>query len=98
MGLRDKVTREWRKLLTEEFNELYFLPSILRMIKSRRMRWAGHVACIGERRDVFRVLFDKYEGKRPLGRPRLRWIFRKWDVGAWTGSSWLRIGTGGGYL
>ena len=74
------------------------------MIKSRRVRWAGHVARMGERRGVYRVLVGKPEGKRPLGRPRgrwediIRWSFRKWDVGVWTGSSWLRIGTAGGHL
>jgi len=67
------------------------------------MRWVGHVACMGERRGICRVLLGKPEGKRPLGRPRhrwkilLRWI-RKWDVGLWTGLSWLKIGTGGGHL
>jgi hypothetical protein len=74
------------------------------MIKLRRMRWAGQVARMGERRGVYRVLVGKPEGKRPLGRPRrkggiiLRWIFRKWDVRVWFGSSWLRIRTGGGLL
>jgi len=66
------------------------------------MRWAGHVAHVGERRGVYRALVGKPEGKRPLGgvdgRIKLRWIFRKWDVGMWTGSSWLRIGTGGRHL
>jgi hypothetical protein len=69
---RDEVTGEWRKLRSE-LNGLYSLPNILRMIKSRRMRWAGHVACIVEGRGVYRVLVGKPEGKRPLGRPRLRW-------------------------
>jgi len=62
------------------------------------MRWAGHVARVGERRGVYRVLVGKPEVKRPLGRPRRRWIFRKWNVGVWTGSSWPRIGTGGVHL
>ena len=68
------------------------------------MRWAGHVASMGERRGAYRVLVGKPEGKRPLGRPRHRWEdnikvdLQKWDVGVWTGSSWLRIGTGGGHL
>jgi len=53
---------------------------------------------MGERRGVYRVLVRRPEGKRPLGRPRRRWIFRKWDVGVWTESSWLRIGTCGGHL
>ena len=69
---RDEVTREWRKLLNEELNELYSSPNIVRVIKSRRMRWAGNVARMGERRDVYRVLVGKTKGKRPLGRPRRR--------------------------
>ena len=69
---RDEVTREWRKLHNEELSELYSLPNILRVVKSRRMRWAGHVARMGEGRGVHRVLVGKPEGKRPLGRPRLR--------------------------
>jgi len=70
---RDKVTGEWKKLHNEELNDLYSSPNIFRVIKSRRMRWAGHVARIRERRGVYRVLVGKPEGKRPLGRPRRRW-------------------------
>jgi hypothetical protein len=70
---RDEVTGEWRKLHNEEFHDLYSSPNIVRLIKSRRMRWAGHVARMGEERGVYRVLVDKPEGKRPLGRPRCRW-------------------------
>ena len=101
---RVEVTGEWRKLHNEELSDLYSLPNIVRVVKSRRMRWAGHVACMGEGRDVHRVLIGKPEGKRPLGRPRrngsiiLRWIFRKWEGVVGTGWSWLRIGTGGGRL
>jgi len=74
LGLRgDEVTGEWRKLHNEEFNDLYCSPNIVRVIKSRRMRWAGHVACLGERRGVYGVLVGKPEGKRQLGRPRHRW-------------------------
>ena len=66
------------------------------------MRWAGHVARMGEERGVYRVFVGKPEGKRPLGRPRRRWvsgwISGRWDVGMWTGSGWPRIGTGGGRL
>ena len=69
---RDEVTGKWRKL-HNELNDLYCSPNIVRMIKSRRMRWAGHVACMGEGRGVYRVLVGKPEGKRPLGRPRRRW-------------------------
>ena len=99
---RDKVTGEWRKLHNEELNDLYSSPKIVRVMKSRRMRWEGHVARMGERRGVYRVFVWKREGKRQLGRPRRRWednikmSLRKWYVGVWTGWSWLRIGTGGG--
>ena len=70
---RDKITGEWRKLHNEELRDLYSLPNIVRVVKSRRMRWAGHVACMGEGRGVHRVLIGKPEGKRPLGIPRRRW-------------------------
>jgi len=66
-------TGEWRKLHNEELSDLYSLPIIVRVVKSRRMRWAGHVALNGEGRGVHRVLVGKPEGKRPLGRPRRRW-------------------------
>ena len=69
----DEVTGKWRKLHNEELRDLYSLPNIVRVVKSRRMRWAGHVAPTGEGRCVHRVLVDKPEGKRPLGRPRRRW-------------------------
>jgi len=70
---RDEVTGDWRKLHNEELSDLYFLPNIVRVVKSRRMRWAWHVAHMGEGRGVYRVLVGKPEGKRPLGRPRCRW-------------------------
>jgi hypothetical protein len=70
---RDEVTGECRKLHNEELNDLYSLPNIVRAVKSRRMRWVGHVARMGEERVVHRVLVGKPEGKRPLGRPRPRW-------------------------
>jgi len=73
MPRRDKVTREWRKLQNEELNDLYSSPSNFRVIKSRRMRWAGHVSHMAERRGIHRVLVGKPEGKRQLGRPRHRW-------------------------
>jgi len=66
----DEVTREWRKLHNEEINVLYCSPNIVRMIKSRRMKWAGNVAHMSVRRGVYRVLVGKPVGKRPLGRPR----------------------------
>jgi len=67
------VTGEWRKLHNEELRDLYSLPNIVRVVKSRRMGWAGHVARMGERRGVHRVLVGKPEVKRPMERPRLRW-------------------------
>jgi len=69
---RDEVTGEWRRLHNEELNDLYSLPNIVRVIKSRRMRWARHVARMGEERGVYRVLVGKPEGKRPLARLRRR--------------------------
>jgi len=71
---RDEVTGEWRRLHNEELNDLYSSPNIVRVIKSRRMGWAGHVARMGEERVVYRVLVGKPEGKRPLGRPRRRCV------------------------
>jgi hypothetical protein len=71
---RDEVTGGWRKLHNEELHNLYFSPSIIRIIKSRRMAWAWHVARIGEKRNAYRILVEKPEGKRPLGRQRRRWV------------------------
>jgi hypothetical protein len=70
---KDEVTGEWRKLHNEELNDPYSSHTIVQVMKSRRMRWAGHVARMGEGRGVYRVLVGKPEGKRPLGRPRRRW-------------------------
>ena len=70
---RYEVTGEWRKLHNEELNGLYSSPNIVRVIKSRRMRWAGHVARMGDGRGVHKVLVGKPDGKRPLWRPRRRW-------------------------
>jgi hypothetical protein len=69
---RDEVIGGWRKQHTEEFHNLYCSPSIFKMIKSRRRRWAEHVACIGEKRNACKILMGKPEGKSPLGRPRRR--------------------------
>jgi hypothetical protein len=71
---RDEVTGDWRRLHNEELNDLYSSPNIVWVTKSRRMRWAGHVAHMGEEREVYRVLVGNPEGKGPLGRPRRRWL------------------------
>jgi hypothetical protein len=99
----DEATGEWRRLHYEELNDLYSSTNIIRVIKSRRMRWEGHVARMGKR-EVHAVLWwgDLREGDH-LGNPGvdgriiLKWIFYNWD-GAWTGLSWLKIRTGGGLL
>jgi hypothetical protein len=103
---RDEVKAEWRKVNNEELNDPNSSPNIVQVKKSRRMRLAAHVACIGERRYIYiyRVLVWQPEGRDHLGDPGVdgmmifRWIFRKWDVGVWNGLSWLRIEIGGGYL
>ena len=71
---RDEITGEWGRLLNEELNDLYSSPNIVRVIKSRRIRWAGHVARMGVETGMYRVLVGRSEGKRPLGRPMLRWV------------------------
>jgi hypothetical protein len=71
---RDEVTGEWRKLHNEKLNDLYSSPSIITLMKSRRMRWAGHVARMGQKRNAYRLLVGKPEGSRTLGRPRRRWL------------------------
>jgi hypothetical protein len=100
---RDEVMGEWRKLHNEELRELYSSLSIIRIIKSR-MRWAGHVARMGEKRNAYSLLVGKPEGRRPLGSLRRRWADNiTMDLGGcdWvicTGLVWLRIGTGGELL
>jgi hypothetical protein len=94
---RDAVTGKWRKLHNEELNDLYYLPSIVQVVKSRRMRWAGHVARMGEERGVQRVLVGKPEEKRPLGRPRRRWENNiKMDLQEVGGDrgGWMELGQG----
>jgi hypothetical protein len=94
----------WRKLHNDEFHSPYSSENVVRMIKSRKMRWAGHVACMGEGRGVYRVLVGRPERKRPLGRPRCRWKdnikmdLRDIGFNGATGFSWLRIGSSGGLL
>jgi hypothetical protein len=101
---RDEVTGEWRRLHNKELYALYSSPNIIRVIKSRRLKWAGHVARMGEMRGAYRALVGKPEERRPLRRPRRRWEdnikmdLREVGWGAWTGSIWLRIGTGGELL
>jgi len=99
----DEITGKWRKLHNEELNDLYSSPNIVRVIELRRMRWAGHVARMGEKRGEgfwWGNLKERYHLRDPGvdGRIILRWIFRKWNVGVWIVSSWLRIRTSGGHL
>jgi len=97
----DEVIGEWRKLHNEVLNDLY-CSLLVRVIKSRRMRWVVHVARMG--RGAYRVLMGNLRGRELLEDPGvdgsiiLKWIFRKWNVGVWTGLSWLTIGTGGGHV
>jgi hypothetical protein len=101
---RNEVTGEWIKLHKEDLNDLYSSPNIVRGIKSRRMRWAGHVAHMVDRNGVYRVLVGKHEGKRPLGKPRRRWednIQTELQKVGCGGIDWIdlvRAGTGGGHL
>jgi hypothetical protein len=91
------VTGEWRKIHNEELNDLYSLPNIVRVVKSRRMRWAGHVARMGQERWVHRVLVGKPEGKRPLWGSRRRWEDNiKIDLQEVGSGSWGLEGVGSG--
>jgi hypothetical protein len=100
----NEVKGEWRKLHNEELNELYCLTNILRVIKSIGIRWAGHVACMGEIRGYTECWWGNLGERDHLGNPGvdrriiIKWIFRKWYGGVWTGMSWIRIGTGDGHL
>jgi hypothetical protein len=101
---RDEVTGEWRKLHNEELNDLYSLTNIVRVVKSRRIRWAGHVERMGRIEVCTGFLWGSlrergYWGHQDIdGRIILRWIFRKLEGVVGTGWNWLRIGTGGGHL
>jgi hypothetical protein len=91
------VTGGWIKLLSGKLRDLYSSPSIIRIIKSRRIRWAGHVARMGEKRNVHRLLVGKPEGRRPLGRPRRRWVDNiRMDLGevGWGDVDWIGCGSG----
>jgi hypothetical protein len=90
---RDEVTGKWRKLHNRELHNLYSSPDTIRQIKSGKMRWAGHVARMGEGRNVYRVLVGKPEGRRPLGRPRRRWEDGlKMDLEDWLGGVvWIHL-------
>jgi hypothetical protein len=91
---RDEVTGGWRKLHNEELRDLYFSPSIIRIIKSMKMRWAGHVARMGEKINAYRLLVGMPEGKRPLGIPRRRWVDNfKMDLLeiGWGGVDWIGL-------
>jgi hypothetical protein len=91
---RDEVTAGWRKLHNEELHDLYSSPNIIRIMKSRRMRWAGHVARVREKKNTYRLLVGKPEGKRPLGRPRLRCVYNiKMDLLeiGWSGVDWIGL-------
>jgi hypothetical protein len=95
-SMRDEVTGEWRKLHNEELLDLYSSPSIIRIIKARRMRWAGHVGRMGENRNAYRLLVGKPEGRRPLGRPKRRWLDIRMDVVevGWGDVDWIGLAQG----
>jgi hypothetical protein len=84
---RDEVMGDWRKMHNEELHNSYSSPNIIRMINSRGMRWAGHVARVGETRNAYRILVGEPEGKRPLGRPSRRWV----DSIRWDGVDWIDL-------
>jgi hypothetical protein len=100
-GPKRGVDVSWRKLHNDELHSLYFLPNIVKVIKSQRMRWAGHVACMGEGRGVYRVLVGMPKGKTPLERPRHRWEdninmdLREIGINGANWFGWLRIGSSG---
>jgi hypothetical protein len=103
-GPKREEDGSWRKLHNDGLHSLYSSPNIVMVIKSRKMRWAEHVACMGEGRGVYRVLVGRPKAKRPLGRPRHRWEdkikmdLRETGIEGQTGFSWLMIGSSGGLL
>jgi hypothetical protein len=100
----DEVTGVWRKLHNEEHHDMYCSPNVVQVIKSKRMRWVGHVALTGEGEAYTGFVWGNLRERDYWGNPGvdgreiLRWIFRKWDVRARRGSNWLRTGTSGGHL
>jgi hypothetical protein len=92
-GPKREEDGSWKKLRNDELHDLYSPPNIVRVIKSRRMRWAGHVARMGKGRGAYRVLVGRPEGKRPLRRPRRRWEDIKMDLGkiGINGANWIRL-------
>jgi hypothetical protein len=91
---RDETTGEWRRLRNEELNDLYLSPNIIRVIKSRRMRWPWHVARMGEKPVTYRILVGRPQGRGPLERPRLRWEDNiKMDIRevGWVGMDWIEL-------
>jgi hypothetical protein len=103
-GPKREVDGSWRKFHNDELHSLYSSPSIVRVIKSRRMRWAGHVARMGEGRGVYRVLVGRPKGKRPLGRPRRRWednikmVLREVGIDVANWIQLAQVGSSGGLL
>jgi hypothetical protein len=103
-GPKREEDGSWRKLHNDKLHSLHSSPNIVRVIKSKRMRWAGHVARMGEGRSVYRVLVGRPEGKRPLGRPRRRWEInikmdlRKIGIDGANWIQWLRTGSSGGLV
>jgi hypothetical protein len=100
---RDEGTGKWRKLHNEDLNDLYCSPNVIRFIKSRRMRSTRHVARMGRGEVYTRFWWGNLRERDRLGdlgggRIILRWIFRKWDVGVWSATIWLRLRTGGEHL
>jgi hypothetical protein len=91
---RDEATGDWRRLHNEELNDLYSSPNIIWVIKLRRLRWAGHVARMGDERGAYRILVGRPKGRRPLGRPRRRWEdtikIDIWEVG-WEDMNWIEL-------